>query len=111
MSRDDHPGGPQTTLEDLLDRAPCGFLSFTEDGIVTLANATLLGMPGAARDELVARHVERILTAGSRIFSQTHWFPMLRLHGRAEGIFRLLRRQDGEEVGALVNAARREGAA
>src|SRR5688500_19459968 len=95
-------------LEPLLDRAPCGFLSFAEDGTVTLANETLLEMLGYERDQLVGRHVERILTVGSRIFYQTHWFPLLRLHGRAEEIFLLLRSRSGEEVGVLVNAVRRE---
>jgi PAS domain S-box-containing protein len=95
-------------VNDLLDTAPCGFLSFAEDGSVTRANATLLDLLGYAREELVGRHVERILTVGSRIFYQTHWFPLLRLHGRAEEIFLMLRSKAGEEIAVLVNAARRE---
>src|SRR5690606_33657163 len=33
---------------------------------------------------------------------------LLRLHGQAEEIFLMLRARDGEEVGVLINAARRE---
>ncbi|HET8656449.1 MAG TPA: ATP-binding protein [Longimicrobiaceae bacterium] len=99
---------PVVLVDELLDTAPCGFLSFTEDGTLTRLNATLLGMLGYGRDELVGRHVEQILTVGSRIFYQTHWFPLLRLHGRAEEIFLLLRSKTGEDLGVLVNAARRE---
>ena len=99
---------PAAGMDDLLDTAPCGFLSFADDGTLTRVNATLLEMLGYERGALVGRHVERILTVGSRIFYQTHWFPLLRLHGRAEEIFLMLRSGAGEDVGVLVNAARRE---
>ncbi len=95
-------------MDDLLNAAPCGFLSFGDDGTVELANATLLDMLGYERGELVGRHVEGVLTIGSRIFYQTHWFPLLRLHGRAEEIFLMLRSRSGEDMGVLVNAVRRE---
>jgi PAS domain S-box-containing protein len=96
--------------DDLLETAPCGFLSFTDDGKIALANRTLLEMLGYEREELIGTHVERILTVGSRIFYQTHWFPLLRLHGAAEEIFMLLRSKGGEDIGVLVNGRRRAGA-
>ncbi len=95
-------------MDSLLDGAPCGFVAFVDDGTVRVVNATLLEMLGVARDALVGRHVETVLTVGSKIFYQTHLFPLLRLHGRAEEIFLLFRSAAGEEVGALVNAVRRE---
>ncbi|MEW5930979.1 MAG: ATP-binding protein [Gemmatimonadota bacterium] len=95
-------------MDELLDRAPCGFLSFSDEGTVELVNATLLGLLGYAREEVVGLHVERLLTVPSRIFYQTHWFPLLRLHGGAEEVFLTLRARGGEDLGVLVNAARRE---
>jgi signal transduction histidine kinase len=95
---------------DPLETAPCGFLAFGDDGIVRRVNATLLEMLGRERDDLVGLHVEQILSVGSRIFYQTHWFPLLRMHGRAEEIFLLLRASSGEDIGVLVNAVRRETA-
>jgi PAS domain S-box-containing protein len=92
----------------LLDDAPCGFVIFADDGTIRAANATLLEMLGYARDELVGRHVESMLTVGARIFYQTHLFPLLRLHAHAEEIFLILRARDGTDVGTLVNAVRRE---
>jgi PAS domain S-box-containing protein len=94
--------------DSLLDTAPFGFVSFTDDGTVRLANQTLLDMLGMERDTLVGRHVEQVLTVGTRIFYQTHLFPLLRMHGRAEEIFVVLRTAAGEELGMLVNAVRRE---
>jgi PAS domain S-box-containing protein len=93
---------------ELLEAAPCCFLSFGDDGQVLLVNQTLLDLLGHAREEVVGRHVERLLSLATRIFYQTHWFPLLRLHGRAEEIFLVLRSRDGEDVGMLVNAAARE---
>jgi signal transduction histidine kinase len=95
-------------MESPLDHAPCGFLSFADDGAIVEVNATLLEMLRYPRDELVGGPLERILSVGSRIFYQTHWFPLLRMHGQAEEIFLLLRASDGEEIGVLVNAVRRE---
>lgn len=97
-----------TVLDDVLNTAPCGFLSFADDGTVRLANATLLDLLGYRADEVIGRHVERLLTIGSRIFYQTHWFPLVRLHGSADEIFLMLRSSAGEDVGMLVNAVRRE---
>jgi signal transduction histidine kinase len=95
-------------IDPVLDDAPCGFVAFADDGTVRMANRTLATMLGVAPDALVGRHVESILTVGSRIFYQTHLFPLLRLHGRANEIFLLLRGADGEEVAALANAVRRQ---
>jgi PAS domain S-box-containing protein len=92
----------------LLDTAPCGFVVFADDGIVHYANATLLEMLGLARDAVIGQHVEKLMSVGSRIFYQTHLFPLLRMQQRAEEIFLALRSSSGGEVGVLLNAARRE---
>ena len=95
-------------LGELLDQAPCGFASFADDGTITAANATLADMLGYAHGELEGRRIESLMGVGTRIFYQTHFFPLVRLHGRAEEIFLLLRGKDGADVGVLANAARRE---
>ncbi len=95
-------------IDPLLDTEPCGFVSFSDDGAVRVVNQTLLDMLGYAREGLVGKHIETILTVGSRIFYQTHFFPLLRLRGSAEEIFLLLRAKGGEDVAALANAVRRE---
>ncbi|MDQ2930261.1 MAG: PAS domain-containing sensor histidine kinase [Gemmatimonadota bacterium] len=95
-------------IDPLLDAEPCGFVSFSDDGAVRVVNQTLLDMLGYARAEIVGKHIETILTVGSRIFHQTHFFPLLRLRGSAEEIFLLLRAKGGEDVAVLANAIRRE---
>ncbi len=93
---------------DLLDHAPCGFISFSDDGSIGYINATLLDRLGYAWDELGGKHIETIFAVGSRIFYQTHFFPLIKLNGRAQEVFILLRAKDGDSVGMLCNASRRE---
>jgi PAS domain S-box-containing protein len=98
-------------MDDLLNTAPCGFISFTDDGRVVLVNETLLALLGYERGELVGRHVESLMPVASRIFYQTHLFPLLKLHDRVEEVYFTLRAKEGTEIPVLVNAARgrREG--
>ena len=96
------------STDELIDALPCGVVSFTDEGSIVFINATLLTMLGYGREEVEGRHVEMLLTVAGRIFYQTHLFPLVRLHGRASELFLLLRRKDGGDVGALVNAVRHE---
>jgi len=96
-------------LGNLLDTAPCGFVSFADDGSILEINATLCARLSYSCDELHGKHVERILTVATRLFYQTHFFPMVMLHGHAAEVFLLLRDKSGEDVGMLCNAVRRDG--
>jgi PAS domain S-box-containing protein len=104
----DSPAARLPRLDEMLDHAPCGFLSFGDDGTVESINATLLDMLGYEAGDIAGRHVQSILTIGTRIFYQTHWFPLLRMHGRAEEIFLMLQSKSGEPIGVLANAVRHE---
>jgi len=95
-------------LDPLLDRAPAFFLSFGDDGRILLANATLLDRLGHSREELTGRHVETILTRSGRLFYQTHVFPLVKMHGRADEIFLLVETKSGEQFGSLWNLRRRD---
>ncbi|HEX6746552.1 MAG TPA: PAS domain-containing sensor histidine kinase [Longimicrobium sp.] len=106
----DAAGVGARALDPLLDHAPAGFLSVADDGLITAANATLAEMLGYAPGELEGRRVDAILTTGARLFYQTHFFPLVRMHGHAEEVFLILRGADGGEVAVLANAVRRERA-
>jgi PAS domain S-box-containing protein len=95
-------------VDELIDTLPCGIVSFTDEGRVLFANATLERQLGYEPGEIAGRHVESLLTIAGRIFYQTHFFPLLRLHGKAEEVFLLLRKKDGAELGVLCNGVRRE---
>jgi PAS domain S-box-containing protein len=95
-------------LSELLETAPCGFLTVSDDGTILIVNRTLSDLLGFPPDELTGRSVQSILTPGNRVFYQTHFFPLLKLHGRADEIFLTLRRKDGGDLPVLVNAVRHE---
>jgi PAS domain S-box-containing protein len=94
--------------DSLLDGAPCGFVSFADDGTMLGVNRTLAAMLGYVVAELEGSHLQKILPPGARVFYNTHVFPVLRLHGFAEEIYIALRDRHGNDVPMLMNASRRE---
>lgn len=95
-------------MDDLLDTAPCGFLSFSDDGTIVLVNRTLATFLGTTAGELTGKHIETILAVGGRVFYHTHFFPLLKMQKVAEEIYFSLRTPGGEEVPVLCNAVRHE---
>jgi signal transduction histidine kinase len=95
-------------MDHLLDRAPCGFVTFGTDGVILDANSTLLRMTGASRADVIGKPFESLLTISSRIFYQTHFFPMLRMQAGVEEIFLTLKDFSGSgDVAVLVSASTR----
>ncbi|MDQ1726062.1 MAG: phosphoserine phosphatase RsbU/P [Frankiaceae bacterium] len=90
--------------EALFDRAPCGYLATTPDGVIVTVNEALLALTGYDRAALLGRRFVELLTGGGRIYHETHYAPLLRMHGTARGIALDLVRADGERVPVLVNS-------
>lgn len=89
----------------LYERAPCGYLSTTPDGLIVKVNETLLTWTGYARGDLLGRcRFVDLLTAGGRLYHETHYAPMLRMQGAVREIALDLVRVDGERLPVLVNA-------
>jgi len=95
-------------MQGLIDRAPAGFISFAADGTICDINATLLEMLGAGRESVVGRPFESLLTVASRIFYQTHLFPLLRLQSTAEELFITMRCGDAPDVAFLASFTSRD---
>lgn len=92
----------------LLDEAPCGFVSLTEKGHIALMNSTLARMLDQDARELLGKHVECIFTKPTKIFFQTHVFPMLLVQEQVNELYLTLSRKSGEVMSALANATTRE---
>jgi sigma-B regulation protein RsbU (phosphoserine phosphatase) len=96
---------------ELSDAAPCGYLSTSPDGTIMAVNETFARMTGYRRDELVGRRrFVQLLTAGGRLYHETHYAPMLAMHGRAREIALELVRADGSRLSVLVSAELVRGA-
>ena len=92
----------------LLDDAPCALVAFADDGTVVAANRALTSLLHVESAAVVGQPLEQLLTLPSRIFYQTHLFPLLTLHGRADELYLTLRAADGSSLPVLANAVRRE---
>ena len=93
-----------TPRSQLLDVAPCGFASVSDDGILLLVNRRLLELVGYDEDELIGKHIDTIFSVAARIFYQTHFFPLIKLHGKADEIYFTLKSKTGQSVPVFANA-------
>jgi phosphoserine phosphatase RsbU/P len=91
--------------ERLYDRAPCGYLTTTSDGLIAKVNQTFLTLTGYEQGDLVGRRrFVDLLTAGGRIYHETHYAPMLQMQGMAREIALDLVCADGRRLPVLVNS-------
>jgi phosphoserine phosphatase RsbU/P len=89
----------------LYERAPCGYLTTTPDGTVVKVNDTFCSLTGYEKEELVGRRTfTDLLTAGGRIYHETHYAPMLSLQGTVREVALEMVRADEEVLPVLVNA-------
>lgn len=91
---------------DPYDKAPCIYFSAADDGTITAVNHFTCYHLGYQPEELSDKKLETIYTLPTRIFQQTHFFPLLTLHGHAEEIFITLLTKNGEHLPVLINAER-----
>lgn len=82
-------------IQDLYDRAPCGYHSIDAEGLIVNANQTELDMLGYRRDELVGRmRFPELLTPASReVFRRS--FPLFKERGYIDDLDLELVRKDG----------------
>ncbi|MCF0041495.1 PAS domain-containing sensor histidine kinase [Dyadobacter fanqingshengii] len=90
--------------ENILQDLPCGCVIFTETGMVTFINRTLCSVLGFQVEDVQGKSVEVVMTISSRIFHQTHFFPLLKLKGQVSEIFLSLRANDGSSIPMMANA-------
>jgi sigma-B regulation protein RsbU (phosphoserine phosphatase) len=89
----------------LYDRAPCGYLTTTPDGLIAKVNQTFLTLTGYGQGDLVGRRrFVDLLAAGGRIYHETHYAPMLQMHGTAREIALDIVCADGRRLPVLVNS-------
>jgi sigma-B regulation protein RsbU (phosphoserine phosphatase) len=92
--------------ESLLLNAPCGFIVFNDAGDILWANDTVATMLASTVENIEGKKFESLLSVAGKIFYHTHFFPLIRLHEKAEEIFLTLIAADKTEVPVLINAKR-----
>src|SRR4051812_42545046 len=100
----------EESAEDLYENAPCGYLSTLPDGTIVKVNRTFLRWTGHTREDLVGRQrFAQLLTAGGRIYHETHLAPLLRMQGAVRGIALEIVRAGGGRLPVLVNSELHRG--
>lgn len=100
------PADGEPLAQRALQRAPFGLLSFCDDGTIRYANPCLHAWLDASVGDLVNSHIDHVLAPASRVFYSTHFFPLLKLHGRADEVHLILRTAAGKDLPVLVSAVR-----
>lgn len=91
---------------DRLDLLPSPVLVTDAQGHIVTANSDLLALVGKDAEHWRGRYLDGFLPAPSRIFLQTHVWPLMLRHGYVKEIYLHLINGAGERVPVMVNARR-----
>ncbi len=100
----------EDSADELFESAPCGYLTTRLDGSIIKVNRTFELWTGLDRRQLVGRRFQELLTAGGRIYHETHYAPLLHMQGSVREIALDIVRADGSRLPALLNSVVREDA-
>lgn len=92
-------------IEDLYNRAPCGYHSLDKDGVILKINDTELSWLGYTRDEIVGKMkwTDVIVPESVQVFREN--FPRLKEQGFVQDLEIGVIRKDGTVFTALINAS------
>ena len=97
-----------TTDTDWFQRAPCGLVSLSPDGVVLEANDTFLAWTGYRRDDITGHPFGSLLDVGSRLLLETRVTQLLHLQGAAGEVALSLVTAERTAMPVLINAVRDE---
>jgi phosphoserine phosphatase RsbU/P len=90
-----------------LDKAPCIYISAKDDGTIIDVNETTCTTLGYTKEQLLNNKLDLIFTLATRIFQQTHLFPLLKMQSTAAELFITLLSKNNDHVPVLLNAERK----
>jgi signal transduction histidine kinase/CheY-like chemotaxis protein len=96
-------------FEDLYEHAPCAYVSLSPDGLIIQTNKTFAVWASIEREQLLGSRFRDWLNLASRIYFETHLFPLLRIQGFVNEVALEFAFGDGVKFPALVNFIERRG--
>ena len=93
-------------MDELADRLPCGIIILDETSCIAAINTRATERLGYTPAEIIGQSFNQVLTVASRLFYQTHFYPLINLHGRADEVALTLLTRNGERIPVLLNAVR-----
>ena len=103
-------GVPGLDFQDMVENAPCGYISLGANGRIEHANRTLLGWTGHAADQMVGKRFSDFLNMAGRIYYETHIAPLLRMQGFFNEFALDFETAAGERLPVIANASERRDA-
>jgi sigma-B regulation protein RsbU (phosphoserine phosphatase) len=94
-------------FQDLIEDAPCAYITLQASGRVNHVNRTFLAWSGHAADELVGKRFSDFLTLPGRIYYETHIAPLLRMQGFFNEFAIDMLTADGAPLQMIANANER----
>lgn len=99
------------SLEELYERAPCGYIFTLPDGTIARVNQTFLEWTGYERHEVLSpTRFPDLLTVSGKIFYENQYAPLLRLQGFVQEVAFNLVHKDGNPLPVLINSVQRTDA-
>jgi diguanylate cyclase (GGDEF)-like protein len=88
---------------------PCAAMVTDESGRIVEANTGLHRITAHGNGALVGQLIDQVLTGGTRIFFQTHVWPMLRRNGEVKELFFYMPGPQDERIPVYASASRMHG--
>ncbi|MGN6166188.1 MAG: ATP-binding protein [Flavisolibacter sp.] len=95
-------------MENYFEQGPGIYFSLTDDGCLLDINQHLCSCLHYEKKELVGKKTDILFTVATRIFYETHFFPLLKMQGHAEEIFITLKKSNGDALPIMINGERRK---
>ena len=93
-------------MDNLLNQLPCPTLITDKSGYVLSINTDLLALVGGTFDHWLHKPMESFLPPPSRIFLQTHVWPMLFSEGNAQEIYLKISDVQNQRIPVIMNCRR-----
>jgi sigma-B regulation protein RsbU (phosphoserine phosphatase) len=102
--------GSRPDFEDLVENAPCAYISLLPNGRIEHVNRTFLGWSGYAAEQMLGKRLSDFLPMAGRIYYETHIAPLLRMQGSFEEFAIDVRKADGQPLQMIASANERRDA-
>lgn len=91
-------------FEDMVENAPCGYVTLQTNGRVVRVNRTLTNWTGHSAEEMVGKRFSDFLNIAGRIYLETHIAPLLRMQGFFNEFALDMIAADGTVLQVIANA-------
>ena len=91
-------------FEDMVENAPCGYVTLQTNGRVVRVNRTLTNWTGHSAKEMVGNRFSDFLNMAGRIYFETHISPLLRMQGFFNEFALDMIAADGAVLQVIANA-------